>query len=105
MTTQFQMSRHALQRAVDMAIEPDEIRDAFDRPREKFFSNRTQSWMFTRGRVTLCLVEEPHGLVVTTILWARTSDWVADRQFGLLPGREKDDDSGVRRVAKARRRR
>jgi hypothetical protein len=98
------MSRHAVERAVDMAITADEIRDAFERPREKHFQERTRSWIYTRGRVTLCIVINPEP-IVTTVLWARTSDWVADRQFGKLVGREHEDDSGIRRVAKARKRR
>ena len=99
----FEMTRHALSRAVDMAVDGEEIRDAFEKPREKFWSERTKSWMYTRGRITLCFVYDPHPKI-TTLLWARTSDWVADQQFASLPGRDDDDLSGMRRVRKAKKR-
>lgn len=99
----FIMSKHAIDRALDMAVDGQEIRDAFERPRDKYFSARTQSWWLTRGRVTLAVsTAEPP--VVTTILPATAAAWAADQEFEPLEGRESRDNSGVRRVRKAIRR-
>jgi hypothetical protein len=98
----FVMSRHALTRAVDMAVDADEIRDAFERPRNRFFSPRTQSWWLARGRIMLAVVEDDRPLpVVTTVMWSRPSDWAADAEFAPLEGRYSGSFDGSRRVRKA----
>ena len=99
------MSKHALQRALDMALDPSEIRDAVLRPRSSFWADRTQSEWRTRGRVTACVRVDPGGvLVVTTFLWARASDWAADGEHGAYEGRNDFGLEGVRKVVAARKR-
>ena len=100
----FAMSHHALSRAVDMAVDADEILAAINRPRSAYWSDRTQSEWRTRGRITACVALSPEGvLTVTTILWAKASGWVADDQHPNAPGRDLHDLSGARRMAKMRR--
>ena len=105
MTTTFAVSNHALSRALDMAVEGVEIRDAFERPRSVYHSPRTDSDLYTRGRITLCVRISPQGIpTVTTILWAKPSGWAADADYAPIDGRGYEDFDGARRVAKARKR-
>ncbi|TFB96559.1 MULTISPECIES: hypothetical protein [unclassified Cryobacterium] len=102
---EFAMSNHALSRAVDMAVDADEIIDAIERPRESFWSDRTNSEWRTRGRITVCVVQDPGGqIVATTILWSKPSGWAADAEWELPEGRTMTDWSGTRAMAKARKR-
>ena len=101
----FAMSKHALQRALDMALSPDEIRAAVLRPRSSHWADRTQSEWRTNGRVTACVCVSDDGvLVVKTFLWARASDWAADAKHGAYAGREDFGLEGVRKVVAARKR-
>jgi hypothetical protein len=76
--TGFTLTRHAIQRALDMAVDPEEIRDAWNKPRDTHKSGTTGADYLTRGRITLVT----RGDVVVTIMWARQSDWVADHEIG-----------------------
>jgi hypothetical protein len=101
----FAMSHHALSRAVDMAVDADEILAAVERPRDRFWSERTYSEWRTRGRITACVAVAPDGTpTVTTILWAKASGWVADAEFTPAKGRDLHDLRGARRMAKMRKR-
>lgn len=100
----FAMSHHALSRAVDMAVDAEEILAAFHRPRDRFYSERTRSEWLTRGRITVCVAAGPDGTpTVTTILWAKASGWVADDLHPNAPGRDLYDLTGARRMAKMRK--
>ncbi|WP_104128043.1 hypothetical protein [Cryobacterium sp. Y57] len=100
----FAMSHHALSRAVDMAVDASEILAAFQRPRDRFYSDRTRSEWRTRGRITVCVAADSDGLqTVTTILWAKASGWVADAEHPSAPGRDLYDLGGARRMAKMRK--
>lgn len=99
----FVMSRHATQRAVEMAVTAEEILAAWERPLHKHFDERRGSWRLTRHRVTLCVVEDAGRFVVTTVLFARASDWAEDAQLPPAKGREDKDMSGVRSVRRHQR--
>lgn len=95
----FIMSNHALERAVDMAVEGDEIRDCMERPRQVHPAGADADY-YTRGRITL-VVSRSAG-VVKTVLWARASDWVKDRQFESYGRAEEGLLDGVRSARKQR---
>lgn len=99
----FVMTRHAVDRALDMALDPDEIRDAITRPRYEHYDHKTESDMFTRGRVTACIRYRAGVAHVTTFLWARASDWARDNDYGEY-SRDVSEYANVRKVQKARRR-
>lgn len=100
----FEMTKHAIDRALDMALEGAEIRETVTRPRDSYWSDRTQSWHRTRGRLTACVVVAADGVeTVRTFLWSKPSGWVADAELGEYGGRSMGSN-GVRAVVKARRR-
>lgn len=101
---EFAMSKHALSRAVDMAVDAQEIIDAIERPRESFWSERTQSEWRTYKRITVCVIEDQGQIVATTILWSKPSGWAADAEWELPEGRTMTDWSGTRDMARARKR-
>jgi len=101
----YAMSKHALSRAVDMALDPEEIRQTIEHPRSQFWSDRTQSWQYTRGRITVCFRQSQEGIwTVTTILWATPAAWVTDTAYDPMEGRGDLDVSGARRTVRAARR-
>ena len=77
----FRLSQHAMERALQMGVLGEEIREAFDRPRSIRPAGMDE--YYTRGRVTLVIARTQYGeLVVKTILWGRPSDWAADKEIG-----------------------
>ncbi len=97
----FAMSKHALDRAVDMAVEGHEIRAAMLRPRHVHQLPGYTAY-YTHGRITLVVATD--NWVVKTILWATANAWIEDRQYGEYDGRSGDADmAGVRRAVKARK--
>jgi hypothetical protein len=101
---EFEVSNHAVERALQMALDPDDIRAAVMRPRSSFWSDRTDSEWRTRGKITACVVVNADGvLMVKTFLWAKASGWVADGEVGSYEGRD-GELRNVRGVVKARKR-
>ena len=98
----FVMSAHALQRAVDMAVTGEEIRQCFDNPREQHWSQGHGSWALTRGRITLAVKDVEPLPVVTTVLWSTPAGYAADLEHGALVGRG-EDLSKIRAVRRAKR--
>ena len=88
-----------------MAVEAHEIRDAIERPREKFWSERTGSEWRTRGRITVPVAYNDDGTVTAkTVLWSKPSGWAADALFDSAEGRNHNDLSGTRRMVRAQKR-
>jgi hypothetical protein len=90
MTTQlpFRMSKHALERALEMNVAGEEIRACYERPVEMMWSQKYACWWFIRGRVTLSVTEDR--TCVITVLWSNEHDWRADyARGGDLTGRER----------------
>jgi hypothetical protein len=89
MTTQtpFHMSKHALERALEMGAEGDEIRAAFEYPEDVIWSRKYSSWWLIRGRITLSVTEDRS--CVITVLWSNEHNWRLDyARGGDLTGRE-----------------
>ncbi|QDH85077.1 hypothetical protein SEA_DARDANUS_40 [Gordonia phage Dardanus] len=70
-------SRHATQRALDMAVGADEIRACIERPAETRRlgyprGDGTRRWKFTRGRLAVVMQSESNGRwTAVTVLWSR----------------------------------
>lgn len=68
-------SQHALSRAVDMAIGPDELRSVVERPRMRWESDKYPgTWYLTNYRIVLAVGNvDPDGQpcedTVATVLW------------------------------------
>lgn len=63
------MSKHATQRALDMAIDAEDIRNALTRPESTHLHpDYPDSEMRTYGRI--CLAVNPVQRVVITVMWA-----------------------------------
>ena len=59
---------HALRRAVDMAVEADELREVLTRPKRTCHSRKYKNcWVMSNGRIALAV--NPHEKVVITVLW------------------------------------
>lgn len=90
MTTQlpFTMSKHALERALEMNVDGAEIRTCYDRPTDVIWSRKYSCWWYIRGRITLSISEDR--ACVITVLWSNEHDWRADyARGGDLTGRER----------------
>jgi len=103
MPNPFIVSRHACERILDMAISPDEVRAAFERPLAAIQSGKSNAWYLTRGRITLVLSDDETPTLMT-VIWARASDLAADQQLPALPGRESTKPHQTREVQRLRKR-
>jgi len=84
----FTMSRHALDRALEMDVAGDEIRECYERPIQIIWSRKYSAFWYVRGRITLSVTEDR--ACVITVLWSNERDWRADyARGGDLTGRER----------------
>lgn len=73
----FSFSRHALGRALDMLLDPNEIRKCLTRPEHVAPCHAyTEMDLYYRDRLTISVARETG--VVTTILWRTDSHWRRD---------------------------
>jgi len=87
-------ANHALTRGVEMAeqlkLDPAEIRKAIETPERIQLSPKYQVMNLKHGRVCLAVDLDGRGNpIVTTILWARSSDWEASYEAGETEGRSR----------------
>jgi len=73
----FRFSRHALGRALDMLLDPKEIRKCLERPEYVSPCHQYPEMdLYYRDRLTISVARESG--VVTTILWRTESHWRRD---------------------------
>lgn len=75
------ISKHAVERALDMGIEGDEIVGTITKPEYGYWSNKHQAWCAKRGRVAIGFRAEdhdPNSWVLLTVLWATEDAWEQD---------------------------
>lgn len=99
----FTISTHAMQRALDMEITGEEIRETMLNPR---FTGRTTNgrWLYTRGKVSLVVADTSPPTIVT-VLWATAAAWENDHErIGSRDGRDAEHMDRLRRARKAQRR-
>lgn len=85
----FILSKHAMERALDMCLDGEEIRDTFYRPRSVLPAPHGREY-WSRGRLTLIVAFDGPVPTVVTVLWARASDWAADND-SVAPSRRGGD--------------
>lgn len=84
------MTKHAVARALQMAVAGDEIRACIERPRRAFYDAENGVWIYTRDRISLPVAFEATGPKITTVLWASDGRWRTDAQVAPMPkGRER----------------
>lgn len=73
-----EFSRHALQRALEMAADADDIKAVLENPRHRVEVPGGRE-MWTRGRVSLVMAPITGGFTVVTVLWATANAWATER--------------------------
>lgn len=64
----WKFTNHALRRAVDMAIDPDELRSVLTVPKTTTHSRKYNGcWLLKNGHI--CIAVNPDERVVITVLW------------------------------------
>lgn len=82
-------SRHATERALDMAVDSLELQAALFKPDSVDFSAKHGSWNFVSGRLCCGVAQgDDDVFVVVTVLWRSREDWRKDLGRGLYGGRE-----------------
>lgn len=76
---------HALARALDMALEPEELRELVMNPDQRFWSRQFNSWTYQRGRLAAPVDESSGDRVVLSVLWRTDESWEADASRASLP--------------------
>lgn len=93
----FTMSKHAIDRALEMGVTGEEIRAAYDRPAEIIWSSRYKAFCYVRGRVTLAVTEDR--TCVMTVLWASEHGWRGDyARGGTMTGRERRNSKDMQHL-------
>lgn len=87
--TAFKMSHHAIERALEMNLDGEDIRNTYEDPEQIYWSVKYEAWNYLRGSLCLAVKEDTGGDVVVTVLWATPEAWAADAALAPLgPGRE-----------------
>lgn len=87
-TQRFHMSKHAMERALEMDVAGEEIRACYDVPSQVIWSQKYSAYWYQRGRITLSVSADRQTII--TVLWASAHDWRADyARGGDLTGRER----------------
>lgn len=74
----FEITPHAVQRALDMALDAEAIRSALGDPRDvrRGVAGRE---LWTRGKVTVAVEPREGYWAVITFMWSTAAGWAADR--------------------------
>lgn len=88
------LTKHAIERALDMAVPGSEIRDCYQQPTEKKWNPKYGCSTYSRGRLALSVRfdEDTQEDVIVTILWANQEAWEADYKYGSVEGRAPRSD-------------
>ncbi|WPH57714.1 hypothetical protein [Mycobacterium phage WXIN] len=82
---EFTMSRHALRRALEMGVDPSEIRQCLIAPETMMRSKTHPGRNYRAGRIACGVVDN----VVTTVVWSSSEGWRQDIETaGIYGGRE-----------------
>lgn len=82
----FKLSRHAIDRALDMGIDAAMIRECLTNPTATQPSRKYPGTTnYRRGQITCGVSEENR---VVTIVWSRQRGWRKDLSIGAYDGRE-----------------
>lgn len=101
----FELTPHAVTRALDMALDEDAIRATLGNPRHMCAGKGVRE-LWTRGKLT-AVVEPREGFwVVITFVWATANAWVVDAETvrSRDSGASRESTRAFRFAAKMRRR-
>lgn len=99
----FTMSRHAMNRALEMDLDGADIRAAITNPRYVGTAPEGREYR-TRGKVT-AVVTQTVPMTVVTLLWATVNAWQNDHDnLHSRTDRDQEHVNKVRRSVKAQRR-
>jgi hypothetical protein len=90
-TRLFNVTQHALHRALEMGITGDEINNAYTTPIETWRSPKYDCQMRHRGRITLSIDTNQEPPTIVTVLWSTPELWAASYQNGTGNGRNPRD--------------
>lgn len=75
----FEVTRHALDRAIDMTLDEDTIRAVLGDPRN-VKPGRPGRELWTRGPITAVMEAREGYWAVITFMWATANGWAMDRE-------------------------
>lgn len=82
---EFKLTKHAVERALDMGVDPEEIRQCLLNPETVASSHHHRGENYRRGRIA-CAVRNNH---VITIVWSSPEQWQRDiESAGEYDGRQ-----------------
>ena len=84
----YTISRHALERILDMNIPGEEVKQCLEFPLRIADSNRGDGRTLYYGKRITCVVQN-HNLSVVTVLWKTLHDWNVDLSTGEYSDRRK----------------
>jgi hypothetical protein len=87
----FNITKHALERGLEMGVMADEIRQAFLAPAEVWHSPKYDTQMRHRDRVTLSIDIKQEPPMIVTVLWSTPELWAASYEQGTGNGRNPRD--------------
>lgn len=101
----FDLTPHSVQRALDMTLDADVIRETLGNPRH-VRPGKAGREMWTRGKVTAVMEPKDGFWLVVTFVWATANAWATDRETvqsrEYVPSAERD--RAFRYAAKMRKR-
>lgn len=83
-----ELSRHAIDRALDMNVTGEEIRAAIETPSSAYISRKHDAWLFENGRIGVGLRrhwDDYRRWAVVTVIWATAEGWIADAMVAGMP--------------------
>lgn len=87
----FELTPHSVQRALDMALDADAIRETLGNPRH-VRPGKAGREMWTRDKVTAVMEPKDGFWTVVTFVWATANAWVVDRETVHSRSGERDAD-------------
>jgi hypothetical protein len=78
----FTLSPHAIERALEMSVEGDEITDAMRHPEWSYLNYKYNNWCLTAGRITVCVNVRDGQARIVSVLWSTKDGWLADYARG-----------------------
>jgi hypothetical protein len=99
-TRPFDITQHALNRALEMGVTANEINDAYNHPIEIWRSPKYDCQMRHKGRITLSINLDDERPRIVTILWSTPELWAASYQRGTGNGRDPRDQEQMAHLTK-----
>jgi len=83
----YEMTRHAIDRVLDMGIDGCLIRKALESPANVGYSKRFGTFLYDYKDITVAVARYPTVSQITTVLWRNDKKWRKDLRRGDYGGR------------------